>query len=470
MRWHKKELPSPKTRVFRAKTSTAIQRTRVFTQSGSSASTALQVNDRGTVRSPTHADDSSVTPTCVKCGATTRTRKGMTYHMLQVHGVPVHKKQGPDSSRPDRGNAPLEDRTPAQVSRHTCSASELEPGVSLIGETLRYTFPIPFVIACPVENCTHTFATRAWFNTNHSLKRHMTAVHRMPNRSVEYWCSICRMRITKNPAGHACLMSAGLTQHSASVGGWPCDSSEDTSRDNDGPRGRIDVQQPELLLSFNEPLDTLLEVEDLEDRKSHFEAIVEGITTSVQQNFNLSEPAPRTGSNSTNNGCLDTRDPQKVQKMYRWNRRKCIRALTQAASNRCPVSMQDTTSHFKNVWEEVSSPAERPLPEPPTRPPIVESFSQSFVASCLQSAENSAPGPDMISYRHWREVDPACLVLTKVFNVCLRFSDIPTCWKKSKTILIHKKGDPGDLNNWRPIALSDTIYKLFSKCLTKKDR
>ncbi|GFU05319.1 retrovirus-related Pol polyprotein from type-2 retrotransposable element R2DM, partial [Nephila pilipes] len=45
---------------------------------------------------------------------------------------------------------------------------------------------------------------------------------------------------------------------------------------------------------------------------------------------------------------------------------------------------------------------------------------------------------------------------------------VPASWKQSETVLIHKKGDLADLSNWRPIALSNTIYKLFSKCLTRK--
>ncbi|GFR13725.1 retrovirus-related Pol polyprotein from type-1 retrotransposable element R2 [Trichonephila clavata] len=108
------------------------------------------------------------------------------------------------------------------------------------------------------------------------------------------------------------------------------------------------------------------------------------------------------------------------------------------------------------------------MPEPPVRPPIIDSLSPAFVAACLQSAENSAPGPDLISYRHWREIDPSCKILCKIFNICIRLSDIPTSWKTSKTVLIHKKGDTGDIKNWRLISLSDTIYKLFTKCLTKK--
>ncbi|GFS87970.1 transposon TX1 uncharacterized 149 kDa protein, partial [Nephila pilipes] len=68
----------------------------------------------------------------------------------------------------------------------------------------------------------------------------------------------------------------------------------------------------------------------------------------------------------------------------------------------------------------------------------------------------------------WREVDPRCLALSKIFNICLKLKDVPRAWKISNCILIHKKGDQGMIENWRPIALSNTIYKLFMKCLTRK--
>ena len=38
----------------------------------------------------------------------------------------------------------------------------------------------------------------------------------------------------------------------------------------------------------------------------------------------------------------------------------------------------------------------------------------------------------------------------------------PTSWKESCTILIHKKGSELDLNHYRPIALANTMYKLWT--------
>ncbi|GFT53754.1 hypothetical protein TNCV_4585621, partial [Trichonephila clavipes] len=69
---------------------------------------------------------------------------------------------------------------------------------------------------------------------------------------------------------------------------------------------------------------------------------------------------------------------------------------------------------FQEIWEAprdlAIEPPEAPpstsSPSPSQRPPVLELISPKDVAACLKSAENSAPGPDRISYKHWREVDP----------------------------------------------------------------
>ena len=35
-------------------------------------------------------------------------------------------------------------------------------------------------------------------------------------------------------------------------------------------------------------------------------------------------------------------------------------------------------------------------------------------------------------------------------------------WEESTTILLHKKGSELDLNNYRPIALANTLYKVWT--------
>jgi hypothetical protein len=43
----------------------------------------------------------------------------------------------------------------------------------------------------------------------------------------------------------------------------------------------------------------------------------------------------------------------------------------------------------------------------------------------------------------------------------------PEGWKGSTVALLHKKGDPPKLKNWRPIALTNCTYKLWTAVITR---
>lgn len=55
-----------------------------------------------------------------------------------------------------------------------------------------------------------------------------------------------------------------------------------------------------------------------------------------------------------------------------------------------------------------------------------------------------------------------------LFNEILLTGLIPEQWKTSFIVLIHKKGDKTDIQNYRPISLTSTVYKTFSKCLSTR--
>lgn len=59
---------------------------------------------------------------------------------------------------------------------------------------------------------------------------------------------------------------------------------------------------------------------------------------------------------------------------------------------------------------------------------------------------------------------------TNLFNKILESEEIPAQWKESTIILLHKKGDKENLNNYRPISIISTIYKIFSKCIFRRIR
>ena len=75
---------------------------------------------------------------------------------------------------------------------------------------------------------------------------------------------------------------------------------------------------------------------------------------------------------------------------------------------------------------------------------------------------NTSPGPDRIGYRTWKQLEADHRMVLEILNTCRINGKIPPEWKSSTTILIHKGDDPLVLDNWRPIALQNTLYKVYA--------
>jgi hypothetical protein len=103
-----------------------------------------------------------------------------------------------------------------------------------------------------------------------------------------------------------------------------------------------------------------------------------------------------------------------------------------------------------------------------TNASIVNTFDRTTYDLCLKYlGNNKAPGPDNIANsiiknlpQHFHDL------LFLMFLQCYKQQQIPTTWKTSLTILLYKKADPTILTNHRPIALANTIYKLFTSTIT----
>ncbi|XP_049946522.1 uncharacterized protein LOC126439390 [Schistocerca serialis cubense] len=93
---------------------------------------------------------------------------------------------------------------------------------------------------------------------------------------------------------------------------------------------------------------------------------------------------------------------------------------------------------------------------------VLQPITPSKVQQRLQKASNTAPGADGVTYSDLRREDPGCHVLAKIFSRCWNKRKTPVQWKISTTVLIHKIVDVSDVTNWRPLALSSTISKLFA--------
>lgn len=96
-------------------------------------------------------------------------------------------------------------------------------------------------------------------------------------------------------------------------------------------------------------------------------------------------------------------------------------------------------------------------------PPVLEEETEKAIRT---QKLRKAPGPDQITNELLRISMPVIVPkLTNLFNEIIKTEYIPEDWAKSIIVLLHKKGDKGDIGNYRPISLMSNIYKIFSKIL-----
>ncbi|KAG8175812.1 hypothetical protein JTE90_013363 [Oedothorax gibbosus] len=199
---------------------------------------------------------------------------------------------------------------------------------------------------------------------------------------------------------------------------------------------------------------------------SEFEDLLGELTTRIAELVKL--PPIRDDSGKPPPTPIDAGDHRTIQRLYKRNRRRAIRLITEGEGSRCHLESHVILQHFEEVFKPSTfDPAVFPQATGRSTVPM-DPFTPDEVKARLYRFENSAPVPDRISYAHLKEVDPSCLILAKIINICMRARRISSQWKTSKNIVLHKKGDPEVVSNWRPISLCSTMYKLLTGCLATR--
>ncbi|PIO66858.1 hypothetical protein TELCIR_11415 [Teladorsagia circumcincta] len=104
-----------------------------------------------------------------------------------------------------------------------------------------------------------------------------------------------------------------------------------------------------------------------------------------------------------------------------------------------------------------------------TEDPIPDIMWEEVENAVKQIKFGKSPGFDNIRPEHLKTGGlPLFKVLAKRFSRCCKEKRIPSAWKKSRTILLMKKGDPESLNNYRPITLLSQIYKTFTRIILNR--
>ena len=96
-----------------------------------------------------------------------------------------------------------------------------------------------------------------------------------------------------------------------------------------------------------------------------------------------------------------------------------------------------------------------------------------FKSAIIKSSDSSAPGPDRMSWRHWKLIFANEDCLSKVINIadaCINLGYWPDYFKTSTTIVIPKpnKSLYDNPKAFRPIVLLNTLGKLIKKVIAER--
>jgi len=119
-------------------------------------------------------------------------------------------------------------------------------------------------------------------------------------------------------------------------------------------------------------------------------------------------PARPDGRNSGRGTAIDPNDAKEIQSLYKRNRRRAVRVILSGEGQSCEVAVPEVEEHFTRTWAPSTcdtSIFQRVDGRDPVR---MGPFQCADVAKRLGKFENTAPGDDGLTYRHWKRLDPEC--------------------------------------------------------------
>ena len=95
---------------------------------------------------------------------------------------------------------------------------------------------------------------------------------------------------------------------------------------------------------------------------------------------------------------------------------------------------------------------------------------QELFNACKNLKNNKASAYDLIKNEMIKSALPSiCKIVVKIFNVLLKSGQFPDSWTEGIIIPIHKQGNSADPNNYRGIALSSCLGKLFCDVINERN-
>ena len=181
-------------------------------------------------------------------------------------------------------------------------------------------------------------------------------------------------------------------------------------------------------------------------------------------------PRPATNRPTPSGSGYDPVEAAKLQKLWRANPKKVMDRILKGARVTCSLEESTIFTHLSDSFSngpvadgshllEEGSSSEEEVRR------MTRRIGAAELSRRLSRMSNTAPGPDRVQYYDLKKADPGCLILSAVYNWCLKAKRVPAGWKESVTILLYKNGDQMDISNWRPLSLGNCIAKLYAAVL-----
>ena len=160
-----------------------------------------------------------------------------------------------------------------------------------------------------------------------------------------------------------------------------------------------------------------------------------------------------------------------IRDFYKEDARRCARwFINDNISPECEIKVEQFQNHFEKEWSKNVQYAQDNVIlqlDKALHSEEAELFKnllldENKIKNVICSKSNmAATGIDGISNAIWKmDVSITAKLVKALITSMLHYGRIPSSWRKSRTIMLYKKGDPKEVKSWRPIALTPTLYRI----------